>query len=174
MICMLRLFSVSSRACIDCTRQAVANCSDRAMVQHRLATLATCNLNQWAMDFGGNLERIKESIVQARDKGARYRVSASPPPCVPFAPALDVSDSRALRAVGGSRAGSARLRLRRPLSGARHHRALLGVHRGAAPTSAQRPNSPPAPRNQCPAFKRVSSTATNSSHWLALLPASVA
>ncbi len=53
------------------------------MVQHRLATLATCNLNQWAMDFGGNLERIKASIVQARDKGARYRVSA--PPCVPHA-----------------------------------------------------------------------------------------
>ncbi|EFJ48782.1 hypothetical protein VOLCADRAFT_90620 [Volvox carteri f. nagariensis] len=40
----------------------------------RLATLATCNLNQWAMDFEGNLERIQESIRQARARGATYRV----------------------------------------------------------------------------------------------------
>ena len=44
------------------------------MVQHRLATLATCNLNQWALDFEGNLERIKASIDAARQRGARYRV----------------------------------------------------------------------------------------------------
>ena len=40
----------------------------------KLATLATCNLNQWAMDFEGNLERIVASIQIAKEKGARYRV----------------------------------------------------------------------------------------------------
>lgn len=40
----------------------------------KLATLATCNLNQWALDFGGNLERIIESIKVAKDRGARYRL----------------------------------------------------------------------------------------------------
>lgn len=35
----------------------------------RLATLATCNLAQWAMDFEGNLQRIKESIKIAKAKG---------------------------------------------------------------------------------------------------------
>jgi NAD+ synthase (glutamine-hydrolysing) len=36
--------------------------------------LATCNLNQWAMDFQGNLARIRSSIQEAKAKGARYRV----------------------------------------------------------------------------------------------------
>ena len=36
--------------------------------------LSTCNLNQWAMDFGGNLDRIVESIKQAKAAGARYRL----------------------------------------------------------------------------------------------------
>ena len=27
----------------------------------RLVTLATCNLNQWAMDFEGNYNRIRQS-----------------------------------------------------------------------------------------------------------------
>ena len=40
----------------------------------RIARLATCNLCQWAMDFEGNLERIKTSIDQARERGARYRL----------------------------------------------------------------------------------------------------
>ena len=39
-----------------------------------LVTLATCNLNQWALDFQGNLERILESIAEAKNKGARYRL----------------------------------------------------------------------------------------------------
>jgi hypothetical protein len=42
--------------------------------KQRLATLATCNLNQWAMDFEGNLKRIISSIKQSQIKGARYRV----------------------------------------------------------------------------------------------------
>ena len=39
-----------------------------------LTTLATCNLNQWAMDFDGNLERIAESIRVAKARGAKYRL----------------------------------------------------------------------------------------------------
>lgn len=40
----------------------------------RLARLATCNLNQWALDFEGNLNRIKASIDKARRQRASYRV----------------------------------------------------------------------------------------------------
>lgn len=31
-----------------------------------IAVVATCNLNQWAMDFTGNLERIRQSIAEAK------------------------------------------------------------------------------------------------------------
>ena len=44
-------------------------------MSHRLITLATCNLDQWAMDFEGNLQRVMESIRIAKEKGATYRVS---------------------------------------------------------------------------------------------------
>ena len=37
-------------------------------------TLATCALNQWAMDFEGNLARVVESCRRAKEMGARYRV----------------------------------------------------------------------------------------------------
>lgn len=40
----------------------------------RLVTLATCSLNQWALDFDGNYRRIASSISRARDQNARYRV----------------------------------------------------------------------------------------------------
>lgn len=43
-------------------------------MRRRVAVLATCNLNQWAMDFGGNLGRIKDSIKRAKHMGATYRV----------------------------------------------------------------------------------------------------
>lgn len=46
-------------------------------MSHRLITLATCNLDQWAMDFEGNLRRVKESIQIAKDRGATYRVRRS-------------------------------------------------------------------------------------------------
>ncbi|CAG8523797.1 8594_t:CDS:10 [Acaulospora morrowiae] len=36
--------------------------------------VATCSLNQWALDFEGNLERILESIRVAKQKGATLRV----------------------------------------------------------------------------------------------------
>lgn len=38
------------------------------------STVATCSLNQWALDFQGNYERILESIRQAKGKGATLRV----------------------------------------------------------------------------------------------------
>ncbi|XP_027009018.1 glutamine-dependent NAD(+) synthetase isoform X1 [Tachysurus fulvidraco] len=40
----------------------------------RKVTLATCSLNQWALDFDGNLERILKSIERAKSKGAKYRL----------------------------------------------------------------------------------------------------
>eukprot|EP00755_Sulcionema_specki_P006435 Sspe_Gene.35476::Locus_17178_Transcript_1_1_Confidence_1.000_Length_2364::g.35476::m.35476/K01950/E6.3.5.1, NADSYN1, QNS1, nadE; NAD+ synthase (glutamine-hydrolysing) len=40
----------------------------------RLVVVATCNLNQWAMDFEGNLARIKASIIEAKRQGARLRL----------------------------------------------------------------------------------------------------
>jgi NAD+ synthase (glutamine-hydrolysing) len=40
----------------------------------RIAVLATCSLNQWAMDFDGNLSRTRRSIELARARGARFRV----------------------------------------------------------------------------------------------------
>ncbi|KAF7553165.1 hypothetical protein G7Z17_g3816 [Cylindrodendrum hubeiense] len=39
-----------------------------------LITVATCSLNQWALDFEGNTERIIKSIHLAKEAGARLRV----------------------------------------------------------------------------------------------------
>ena len=35
--------------------------------------VAVSTLNQWALDFTGNLERIQTSIALAKEAGARYR-----------------------------------------------------------------------------------------------------
>ncbi|XP_058225335.1 glutamine-dependent NAD(+) synthetase isoform X2 [Rhododendron vialii] len=40
----------------------------------RLLKVATCNLNQWAMDFDCNLNNIKESITRAKQSGAVIRL----------------------------------------------------------------------------------------------------
>ncbi|XP_052810876.1 glutamine-dependent NAD(+) synthetase-like isoform X1 [Mya arenaria] len=40
----------------------------------RKVTLATCTLNQWAMDFEGNLSRIIQSFQEAKLLGAWYRM----------------------------------------------------------------------------------------------------
>lgn len=40
----------------------------------RYVTLATCNLNQWALDFEGNRDRIIQSIVEAKALKATLRV----------------------------------------------------------------------------------------------------
>lgn len=36
--------------------------------------LATCSLNQWALDFEGNKARILQSIIEAKQRGAKLRV----------------------------------------------------------------------------------------------------
>ncbi|KAK4070132.1 uncharacterized protein Triagg1_6553 [Trichoderma aggressivum f. europaeum] len=38
-----------------------------------LITLATCSLNQWALDWEGNLARIRKSILKAKEAGATLR-----------------------------------------------------------------------------------------------------
>lgn len=38
-----------------------------------LITVASCSLNQWALNFEGNLARIIESIVKAKQAGASLR-----------------------------------------------------------------------------------------------------
>ncbi|KAL6979416.1 NAD(+) synthase (glutamine-hydrolyzing) [Sarracenia purpurea var. burkii] len=40
----------------------------------RLLKVATCNLNQWAMDFDCNVKNIKESISRAKEAGAVIRL----------------------------------------------------------------------------------------------------
>ncbi|XP_038125148.1 glutamine-dependent NAD(+) synthetase [Cyprinodon tularosa] len=40
----------------------------------RKVTLSTCSLNQWALDFDGNVERILKSIEIAKANGAKYRL----------------------------------------------------------------------------------------------------
>lgn len=40
----------------------------------RLIKVATCNLNQWAMDFDTNVRNIKESISRAKEEGAAIRI----------------------------------------------------------------------------------------------------
>ena len=40
----------------------------------RVVTVATTSLNQWQLDFVGNLERCKKSILRAKLKKAKYRV----------------------------------------------------------------------------------------------------
>lgn len=39
----------------------------------RKVTVAAATLNQWALDFEGNCERILRSIVEAKEHGASYR-----------------------------------------------------------------------------------------------------
>jgi NAD+ synthase (glutamine-hydrolysing) len=41
---------------------------------HQRCIVATCNLNNWALDFDNNLERILASIRLAKSLGARYRL----------------------------------------------------------------------------------------------------
>lgn len=39
-----------------------------------LVKVATCNLDQWAMDFDLNLTNVRASIIEAKRQGARLRV----------------------------------------------------------------------------------------------------
>lgn len=40
------------------------------------ATIASCSLNQWALDWEGNLTRIKASILEAKARSASLRVGS--------------------------------------------------------------------------------------------------
>jgi NAD+ synthase (glutamine-hydrolysing) len=44
------------------------------MSRSNLITVATCNLNQWSLDFDGNASRIIQSCQQAKEQGASYRL----------------------------------------------------------------------------------------------------
>jgi NAD+ synthase (glutamine-hydrolysing) len=48
--------------------------NDLFQVSDSRIVLATCNLNQWALDFDGNLERTMESIRIAKKLKAKYRL----------------------------------------------------------------------------------------------------
>jgi hypothetical protein len=39
------------------------------IIHMRPVTLATCSLDQWALDFDGNLQRIIRSIEIAKERG---------------------------------------------------------------------------------------------------------
>ena len=39
----------------------------------RKVTIAISTLNQWALDFEGNYNRILQSIIEAKELGASYR-----------------------------------------------------------------------------------------------------
>jgi len=39
-----------------------------------IVTVSTCNLNQWALDFTGNTNRIYQSCILSRQAGASYRL----------------------------------------------------------------------------------------------------
>jgi len=47
---------------------------DYSQSGHNRVIVATCNLNQWALDFEGNLLRIERSIREAKALGAKFRV----------------------------------------------------------------------------------------------------
>ena len=49
--------------------------------------VASCSLNQWSLDWEGNLARIKASIQEAKALGARLRVGSE----------LEVSDRYCLK-----------------------------------------------------------------------------
>ena len=53
----------------------------------RLTTLATCQLNQWSLDFDGNRDRILEAIKEAKKAGAK--IILTPELCVPGYGLLD-------------------------------------------------------------------------------------
>ena len=45
-----------------------------SLAMGRTATVATCALNQWALDFAGNRARTAASIAEAKKRGATFRV----------------------------------------------------------------------------------------------------
>ena len=69
-------FAISTRKCISfgnqiCRLSCLIVLYFRSM--GRKVTIAVCTLNQWALDFEGNLHRILQSIQEARESGASFR-----------------------------------------------------------------------------------------------------
>eukprot|EP00940_MAST-03C_sp_MAST-3C-sp2_P000431 g431.t1 len=56
------------------TKSTDANLYGTARSSSNVVRVATCNLAQHAMDFRGNADRIRRSIIDAKAKGARYRL----------------------------------------------------------------------------------------------------
>jgi hypothetical protein len=63
---------ISSR--LDTRHLGIVDARDLIMANLRVAKVATCSLKQWAMDFEGNLSRTLQSLRQARDAGASFRL----------------------------------------------------------------------------------------------------
>jgi len=53
----------------------------------RLATIATCQLNQWVLDFDGNRDRIIQAVIEAKKAGAKLVLT--PELCIPGYGLLD-------------------------------------------------------------------------------------
>ncbi|KAK6391869.1 glutamine-dependent NAD(+) synthetase, partial [Oleoguttula sp. CCFEE 5521] len=53
----------------------------------RRCTLATCQLNQWVLDWDGNRDRIVQAIIEAKVAGARLILT--PELCIPGYGLLD-------------------------------------------------------------------------------------
>ncbi|KFG61547.1 putative glutamine-dependent NAD(+) synthetase protein [Toxoplasma gondii RUB] len=49
---------------------------DEQDIQETLARVSVCNLNQWALDFEGNLKRVVKSIELAKAAGSKLRVGS--------------------------------------------------------------------------------------------------
>jgi len=69
-------FTIGTRKCISfgipiCRLSCLMVLHFRSM--GRKVTIAVCTLNQWALDFEGNLHRILQSIQEARESGASFR-----------------------------------------------------------------------------------------------------
>ena len=52
------------------------SCSCYKNTMPSYATIASCSLNQWALDWEGNLTRIKASILEAKARNASLRVGS--------------------------------------------------------------------------------------------------
>lgn len=65
----------------------ISDCSPISTNMGRLATISTCQLNQWALDFDGNRDRILEAIRQAKAAGSRLILT--PELCIPGYGLLD-------------------------------------------------------------------------------------
>jgi hypothetical protein len=70
--------AASDPAPADChLRTAPSTAPPRILTPHhpamKLITVATCSLNQWALDWEGNRDRVLESIRVAKSRGATIR-----------------------------------------------------------------------------------------------------